>query len=148
MLELLAGLEPVQDGYDNERGDEGDRAESDDKLSDEEEEITRLYHQYQHHLEKAYLTLHEQDKPVNVRIRPEPLNPRDPSAIAIDLDYGTGWPHVGYILLLKYQHPLLAARSVVDVYVQHIEYRVDFFKIGFYPKHFVETWLVHGRRKW
>ena len=102
MLELLAGLEPVQDGYDNERGDEGDRAESDDKLSDEEEEITRLYHHYQHHLEKAYLTLHEQDKPVNVRIRPEPLYPRDPSAIAIDLDYGTGWPHVGYILLLNY----------------------------------------------
>jgi hypothetical protein len=30
----LAGLEPVQDVYDNERGDQGDRAES-----DEEEEI-------------------------------------------------------------------------------------------------------------
>ena len=38
---MLAGLEPVQDGYDNERGDQGDRAESDDKLSDEEEEITQ-----------------------------------------------------------------------------------------------------------
>jgi hypothetical protein len=41
----LAGLEPVQDVYDNERGDQGDRAESDDELSDEdesdeEEEIT------------------------------------------------------------------------------------------------------------
>ena len=106
---MLAGLEPVQDGYDNERGD---RAESDHKLSDEEEEITQAVpfkcicaaheNHYQHHLEKAYLTLHEQDKPVNVRIRPEPLNPRDPSAIAIDLDYGTGWPHVGYILLLNY----------------------------------------------
>jgi hypothetical protein len=40
----LVGLEPVQDGYDNERGDQGDRAESDDQLShedesDEEEEI-------------------------------------------------------------------------------------------------------------
>ena len=109
---MLAGLEPVQDGYDNERGDQGDRAECDDKFSDEEEEITQavpfkcIYaaheNHYQHHLEKAYLTLHEQDKPVNVRIWPEPLNPRDPSAIAIDLDYGTGWPHVGYILLLNY----------------------------------------------
>jgi hypothetical protein len=109
---LLAGLEPVQDGYDNERGDQGDRAESDDKLSDEEEEITQAVpfkcigaaheNHYQHHLEKAYLTLHEQDKPVNVRIRPEPLNPRDPSAIAIDLYYGAGWLHVGYILLLNY----------------------------------------------
>ena len=35
LLELLAGLEPVQDGYDNERGDQGDRAESDDELSDD-----------------------------------------------------------------------------------------------------------------
>jgi hypothetical protein len=103
----LAGLESVQDGYDNERGDQGDRAESDDKFSYEEEEITQAVpfkcicvaheNHYQHHLEKAYLTLHEQDKTVNVRIRPEPLNARDSSAIAIDLDYGTGWPHVGYI---------------------------------------------------
>ena len=30
LLEWLAGLEPIQDGYDNERGDQGDRAESDD----------------------------------------------------------------------------------------------------------------------
>ena len=28
----MAGLEPVQDVYDNERGDQGDRAESDDEL--------------------------------------------------------------------------------------------------------------------
>jgi hypothetical protein len=37
----------LQDGYDNERGDQGDKAESDDELSDEEEEIThavRTYH--------------------------------------------------------------------------------------------------------
>jgi hypothetical protein len=42
--------------------------------------------------------------------------------------------------LCKYLHPLIAARDVVDVYVQHIKYRVDFFKIGFYPKIFIETW--------
>jgi hypothetical protein len=50
--------------------------------------------------------------------------------------------------LCNYPHPLIAARDVVDVYVQHIKYRVDFFKIGFYQKNFVETWLVHGRLKW
>ena len=38
-------------------------------------------------LEQAYLALHW----------PEQLNPMDPSAI--DLDYGTGWTHVGYLLL-------------------------------------------------
>jgi hypothetical protein len=136
----LAGLVPVQDGYDNERGDQGDRAESDDELSDEEEQITHAVpfkcigaaHEknYQHHLEKAYLTHHEQDKPVNVRIRAEPLNPRDPRAIAIDLDYGTGWTNVGYIAseLRKYLQPIIAAGNILDVYVQHIKYRVDFLK--------------------
>ena len=89
-------------------GDQSDRTESDDEFSesdedesdeddsDEEEEITHAVpfkcigaaHEknYQQHLEKAYLALHEQDKPVNVRIRPVSLNPRDPSAIAIVLD--------------------------------------------------------------
>jgi hypothetical protein len=103
----LAGLEPGQHGY----GNEGDRAESGDQLSDEDEsdedEITHAVpfkcigaaheKKYQHHLEQTYLTLHRQDKPVNVRIRPEPLNPMDPSAIANDVDYGTGWTHIGYI---------------------------------------------------
>ena len=111
LFEWLAGLEPGQHGY----GNEGDRAESGDQLSDEDEsdedEITHAVpfkcigaaHEknYQHHLEQAYL--HGQDKPVNVRIRPEPLNPMDPSAIAIDVDYGTGWTHIGYtVLLLNY----------------------------------------------
>ena len=91
----MAGLEPGQDGY----GNEGDRAESGDQLSDEDEsdenEITHAVpfkcigaareKNYHHHLEQAYLALHGQDKPVNVRIWPEQLNPMDPSAI--DLDY-------------------------------------------------------------
>ena len=44
--------------------------------------------------------------------------------------------------LCKYLHPLNAARDVADVDVQLIKYRVDFFKIGFYPNIFIETWLV------
>jgi hypothetical protein len=91
----LAGLEHGQDGY----GNVGDRAESCDQLSDEDEsdkdEIVLAVpfkcigaaHEknYQHHLEQAYLARHGQDKPVNVRMWPEKLNPMDPSAI--DLDY-------------------------------------------------------------
>jgi hypothetical protein len=74
---------------------------------------------------------------VNVRIWPEQLNPMDPSAI--DLDYMEQDGHVfGYILLLNYAstdlHALVAAGDILEVYVQHIKYRVDFFKIGFYPK--------------
>ena len=140
----MAGFEPGQDVY-----GKGDRAESDDQSSDEDEsdedEITHtvpfkcigVAHEknYQYHLEQAYLALHEQDKPVNV-IQPEPLNPMDPNAIAIDLDYGTGWACVSYIAseLCKYLHPLIATGDILDVYVEHIKYRVDFFKIGFYPK--------------
>ena len=43
--------------------------------------------------------------------------------------------HVGYTAfeLCKYLHPLIA-EDVVDVYCQCIKYRVDFFKIGFYPR--------------
>ena len=140
----MAGLEPGQHGY----GNEGDRAESGDQLSDEDEsdedEITHAVpfkcigaalgaaHEknYQHHLEQAYLALHGQDKPVNVRIRPEPLNPMDPSAIEINVDYGTGWTHIGYIAsqLCEYLHPLIATGDILEVYVQHIKYRVDFLK--------------------
>ena len=122
---MLAGLESLQDGYDNERGDQGDRAESDDELSDEEAvpfKCINAAHEnhYQHHLKKAYLTLYEQDKAVNVRIRPEPLNPRVSSAIAIDPTMKLNGPMlVIYIAseLCKYLHPLNAARVVVDVYV-------------------------------
>ena len=30
--------------------------------------------------------------------------------------------------LCKYLHPLISARDLVDVYVQHMKYRVDFLK--------------------
>ena len=36
---------------------------------------------------------------MNVRIRQKPLNPMDPSAIAIDVDYGTGWTYVMLAIL-------------------------------------------------
>ena len=140
----MAGFEPGQDIY----GNEGDRAESDDQSSDKDEsdkdEITYTVpfkcigaaHEknYQYHLEQAYKK-HEQDKPVNV-IWPEPLNPMDPNAIAIDLDYGTGWACVSYIAseLCKHLYPLIAMGDISDVYVEHMKYRVDFFKIGFYLK--------------
>ena len=61
------------------------------------------------------LPLHGQDKPVNVRIQPEPLNPMDPSEIAIDVDYGTGWTHIGYIAsqLCEYLHSLIATGDIL-----------------------------------
>ena len=66
---------------------------------------------------------------MTVRIRPEPLNPIDPSAIAIDVDYGTGWAHVGYIALTdvfdinnsKY------VQQVIDVHLVQLANFLDFF---------------------
>ena len=51
---------------------------------------------------QAFLTaaerkLHKDKYPVQVNFRPEPTNERDNNAIAIDMDFGTGWFHVGYI---------------------------------------------------
>ena len=65
---------PVQDGHDNERVDDSLSGESDQL----EQKSPTLYHafksiraahqkNYQHPLEKAYVNLHEHDKPVNVR---------------------------------------------------------------------------------
>lgn len=131
LLEYLAGLEINQEGNGTEQSDqeESDKEQSNDLLSDDESEEEEITHavpfkcigaahekSYQHHLEQAYLAL-EQNISVNVRLRPEPLNPRDPTAIGIDLDYGTGWTHVGYIAseLCKYLHPLMAAEDIVDM---------------------------------
>ena len=129
-----------------------DADEDGDDDSDEDQEITYSVpfkcigaaheQNYQHHLELAYLALKEKTS-VKVHLRAEPLNPLDPSAIAIDLDYGSGWCHVGYIAseLCKYLHPLMVTGDIIDVCVQHIKYRVDFFKVGFYPKIWIKR---HG----
>ena len=125
-------------------GNESDD-ESDDE-SDKDEEITHSVpfkcigaaheNNYQDNLEQAYIALQHDNRPVKVQLRPEPLNPLDKQAIAIDLDFGNGWAHVGYIAseLCKYLHPLMNTGHIIDVYIEHIKYRVDFFRIGFYPK--------------
>ena len=81
-------------------------------------------------LEQAYLALHW----------PEQLNSMNPSEI--DLDYGTGWTHVGYIAseLCEYLHHLIAAGDILEVYVQHIKYRVEFLKWDFIQKFHKATW--------
>jgi hypothetical protein len=54
----------------------------------------------------------------------------NPNAIAIDLDYGTGWTHVGYIAS---EHA-----DIIDVFVQHIKDMVDFLRMEFYPKIWID----------
>ena len=79
-------------------GNESDD-ESDDE-SDKDEEITHSVpfkcigaaheNNYQDNLEQAYIALQHDNRPVKVQLRPEPLNPLDKQAIAIDLDFGNG----------------------------------------------------------
>jgi hypothetical protein len=57
-------------------------------------------------LEQACLALHGQDKPVNVKIRPEPLNPMDPSTIAGSPYYvfwiQLPWYFAGIFFIIQY----------------------------------------------
>ena len=106
-----------------------DANNDDGDVSDEDQKITHSVpfkcigaaheQNYQQHLELAYLALKKKTS-VKVHLRAEPLNPLDPSAIAIDLDYCTGWCHVGYIAseLCKYLHPLMVTGNIIDVCIQ------------------------------
>ena len=106
---------PIQDGYDNERGDDSSSGQSDQM----EQNINHPHctiqvigaaneKEYQCPLEKAYVNLHEHDKPVNV------VNSNF-------LAYRSGHEYMLVILLLnlicKYLHPLIAMGNVLDVYM-------------------------------
>ncbi len=59
--------------------------------------------------ETSILALKENTS-VKVHLRAEHLNSLNPSAIGIDLDYGTGSSHVGYIAseFCKHLYPLMS----------------------------------------
>ena len=92
--------------------------------------------EYQESLEAAHLVLHEEKGDVAVRLRPEPTNINDSNAIAIDMNYGSGWKVVGYIAreLCNHLNPSILADNIVNVYVELTVFRADFLKYGFYPK--------------
>jgi hypothetical protein len=108
----------------------------------------------QEELERAYHILHIQNRDVQVKLRPEPNNERDSKAIGIDMDYGSGWIHVGYIAseLTMYIHPLLLTGDIVNMSVEHIRFQVYFLKIGFYPKILItrngawDPFVIHSSR--
>lgn len=88
----------------------------------------------QEFLKVAAKKLSKEQLPVYVKLRAEPENEKDNMAIAIDMDHGTGWFHVGYIAseLTRYLHPLINGK-IVDVSVKHIYNRVSFARVGYYP---------------
>lgn len=88
-------------------------------------------------LQEAEWKLHEEQFPVKVKLRPEPTNEKDRSAIAIDMDCGNGWFHVGYMYIASeltlYIQPLIENNKILDVSVEHLIFRVYWAKMGFYP---------------
>ena len=86
----------------------------------------------QRHLEAAFQKL-ENGEEVKVDIKPEPDNDYDSNAIAVLLNYGSGWYTVGYIAkeLTNEIHPLLKS-SNIKVGISHIRFRLTYSLIGYY----------------
>jgi hypothetical protein len=79
------------------------------------------------------------------------LIPRDPSAISIDLDYRTGCPHVGYIYCfwtIQVFAPTNFCKRSCGCLCSAYQVQGWLFKIGFYPKKFIETWLLGDSSAW
>ncbi|XP_077864746.1 uncharacterized protein LOC144350428, partial [Saccoglossus kowalevskii] len=87
-------------------------------------------------LQEAYIRLYEQKLPVKTRIRPDPSNIVDKNAIAVDLDVGNGWQHIGFLPseLVQYVHPPLREGKISMVKIDHIRFRTTWTLIGFYAK--------------
>ena len=127
----------------------GNAENSWDEDSDEENDNAEVTHslpfkcigaaherERQEFLERAHTAL-RRERNVRTRLRTEPTNEKDSDAIAIDMSLdNVEWVHVGYIAreLTRYIHPLFDSGGLLDVYVQHIIFRVSFLKVGFYPK--------------
>ena len=78
---------------------------------------------------------------LQVKPRLEPTNEKDKNAIAIDINHGSGFFHCGYIAseLTQYLHPLIDTDKIVDVSLEHIQFRVSFSRMGYYPKVLITT---------
>ena len=94
----------------------------------------------QKHLENAFEKLYEENKEIMVKIRPDPANKFDGDAIAVELDYGTGWKLVGFLLkdLTQYVHPVLNSKRLLSVRIGHIRFQTQWQMPGFYVKIFIK----------
>ena len=96
----------------------------------------RHNNQNQTHLMKAEARLYTENEHVTAHLVPEPQNEKDSSAISVQINYGDGQHHVGYIPkeLTQYIHPLLQANAITNVEIGHIKFCLKWYRIGFYMK--------------
>ena len=61
---------------------------------------------------------------VSAYLAPEPENEKDSKAISVQIDYGKGKKHVGYIAkeLSQFIHPLLRSDSITKVEIEHTKF--------------------------
>ena len=133
---------------------------SDEEISDDETTHTLAFKcigaAHEKERQEFLKTASEKSKArkLQVKLRPEPTNEKDKNAIAIDINHGTGFFHCGYIAseLTQYLHPLIIAHKIVDVSLEHIQFRVSFSRMGYYPKVLItrkgawEKFVIHRCR--
>jgi len=87
----------------------------------------------QTHLMWAHENL-EKGNDVEVKIRPDPDNHYDSNAIAVEINYGSGWNVVGFILreLTQFIHPVLQRNKLSGQRIGHIRFRTHWSTPGFY----------------
>ncbi len=87
----------------------------------------------QNSLEEAYQYLEEYNRPVFVKLAPEPENAYDKHAIAVYIMSSSNYEKVGYIAteLTRYIHPIIKDPDF-DVTINKIRFCTTFQKIGFY----------------
>ena len=90
------------------------------------------YKNRQIHLKCASEKL-KRNEEVKIKIEPDPDNDNDKNAIAVLINYGSGWIIVGYIAseLTCYLHSVIESNSIV-VAISHIRLRVTFMLTGYY----------------
>ena len=73
-----------------------------------------------------------EDKPVQAKLQQEPDNDYDQHAIAVFINYHSGWEKVGYIAkeLTSDLHPFLE-RNNLKTTVAHIRFRVNYLQVGY-----------------
>ena len=129
----------AQELRDNLMYDAGNADNSSDEDTSDDAEYTVpfkvlgvAYKGRQTHLKKAYESL-EEEKEVMAKLQPEPDNDYDQNAIAVLINFGSGWNKVGYIAkeLTRELHPLIDNDSI-KVNVAHILFRVNYLQVGYY----------------
>ena len=131
-------FDDTDDGLDNVNLNESEDEESDEVVHTLPFEVLGVAHtmKNQAHMEACYVRMYDHKLPVLVRIQEEPENEQDRDAIAVHVNYNTGWHRVGYIQheLTKYVKDAISNGKLLSTEIEHIKFCVHWYRVGFYMK--------------